>query len=107
MRVFSLVLVLWFATGCKKNTDKLPQGILTPDQMKVILVDIHLAKGARSQQLLPDNLMKNPETVLVEITQAHQTDTATFQASYRYYVARPEQFQKIYKQVITTLETMP
>lgn len=107
MRIFSLVLVLWFAAACKKNPDKLPQGILSPEQMKAILVDIHLAKGARTQQLLPDELMKNPDKVLLEITRAHNTDTTAFQASYRYYVSRPEQFQKIYKQVITTLDTRP
>ncbi|MCX7743655.1 MAG: DUF4296 domain-containing protein [Flavobacteriales bacterium] len=107
MRIFSLVFVLWLITACKKNTDKLPQGILSADQMKAILVDIHLAKGARTQQLLPDEFMKNPDKVLFEITQAHHTDTITFQASYQYYVARPEQFQKIYKQVITAIETIP
>lgn len=107
MRIFSIILVLWFAAACKKNTDKLPKRILSPEQMKSILVDIHLAKGARTQQLLPDELMKNPDKVLLEITQAHHTDTATFQISYRYYVSQPEQFQKIYKQVIVTLETTP
>ncbi len=107
MRILHLILVLCFVFACKKNTDKLPPGILSPEQMKSILVDIHLAKGARTQQLLPDELMKNPDKVLLEITQVHNTDTTTFQASYSYYVSQPEQFQKIYKQVIATLETSP
>lgn len=107
MHIFRLVLVLLMVIACKRNTDKLPQGILSPEQMKAILVDVHLAKGARTQQLLPDKLTKNPDRVLLEITRAHNTDTAAFQDSYRYYVARPEQFKKIYEEVISALETAP
>jgi hypothetical protein len=107
MHILRLVLVLLLVTACKRNTDKLPHGILSPDQMKDILVDVHLAKGARTQQLLPDELTKNPDRVLLEITRAHNTDTTAFQASYRYYVARPEQFKKIYEEVISAVETAP
>jgi hypothetical protein len=107
MHIFRLVLVLLLVIACKRNTEKLPQGILSPDQMKNILIDVHLAKGARMQHLLPEELTKNPERVLLEITLAHNTDTTTFQASYRYYVARPEQFKKIYEEVISAIETAP
>ncbi len=107
MGVFRLVLVLWLVIACKRNTEKLPQGILSPEQMKNILVDVHLAKGARTQHLLPEELTKNPDKVLLEITRAHNTDTTAFQVSYRYYVARPEQFKKIYDEVISAIETAP
>lgn len=101
------VLFLLLITACKSNRDKLPQEILSPDQMKAILIEVHLAKGARMQHLLPEEFTKNPDRVLLEITEAHHTDTTTFQASYRYYLARPEEFKKIYEEVIAALENVP
>lgn len=103
LAVFFLLLV----TACRSNRNKIPEGILSPEQMKAILIDLHLAQGARMQHLLPEEFTKNPDRVLLEITKAHHTDTTTFQASYRYYVAQPEQFKKIYEEVIAALENVP
>jgi hypothetical protein len=71
--------------------------------MVAILTDMQLADAASRERLLPEDYLKDPKRWYLDIMQAHQTDTATFSASLRFYVQDPEKLSKIYDEVNNNL----
>jgi hypothetical protein len=72
--------------------------------MVKVMSDIHLAKGARMAQLLPDEYTKNPDKMLQDILLANHTDTSTFNTSWLFYNQHPEMMENIYKDVAIAIE---
>jgi hypothetical protein len=99
------LLLLFFITSCKKDEKtNIPQGVLNHDVMVKVMSDIHLAKGARMAQLLPDEYTKNPDKMLQDILLANHTDTSTFNTSWLFYNQHPEMMENIYKDVAIAIE---
>lgn len=92
-----LASVLLFA-GCAKP-DQQHSTILPKEKMIAILTDMQLAEAATDLRLMPDEYLRKPEKWYVEIMEAHQTDTATFSASLRHYIEKPDEFSKMYDEV--------
>ncbi|MBE2245779.1 MAG: DUF4296 domain-containing protein [Candidatus Competibacteraceae bacterium] len=109
--MFRLILI-WVAccililSACDSNKSKqsIPPNLLQPEQMKAILVDIHLAKGAKMNGILPTSLSQHPDSLLLAITKDHQTDTVVFRKSYAFYVSHPVIFAEIYAGVVDALK---
>lgn len=96
--------LMMVACGNRKSQEKVPDDLIQPDQMQAILLDVHLAKGAKMNGLLPGNLAEHPDSLLLTISDAHHTDTTTFKKSYAYYTNNPSLFSDIYDNVINALK---
>lgn len=85
-----------------------PLGALPKGQMVGILVDLELAKAMaydynNDEEESADQLFQGNAQL---IYQAHDTEPATFQESYLYYLAYPKLMQEIYELVIARLEEL-
>ncbi len=93
--LFCCVIFIW---GCKQPAP-LPANILAQKQMKVVLVDLHLADGYLNTLAPGDSINFEAAARYNHIFKKHKTDYKQFQRSYKYYSARPEAFNELYIQV--------
>lgn len=91
--VFVIALALFSCTS-KQKPDVLPI-----DKMSDIITDIQLADAAYKLELLPEKYKDQPQQYYLEILNYHQTDTATYNKSMRYYAENPILLKKIYMKV--------
>ncbi len=105
MRIVNLGLLV-LVLACSKQ-DKAPKEIIGKSEMASILADIHLAEA----KVATMGLKSLDSSVMVfaklqkEIWQKYNVDTARYNQSYRYYVARPEVFAGIYEKVSARLDS--
>ena len=99
-----ILLIAGLLAGC--STSDKPDNLIPEDKMIKLLEDIHVAEnqvnnlhmGSADSSLM---VYKGPEK---EIFKKYQIDTAIYRASFKYYVARPEQFKSMYDRVVKNLE---
>ncbi|QJD97756.1 DUF4296 domain-containing protein [Mucilaginibacter robiniae] len=98
--LFFLVLVFF---SCSSKT---PPGILTPEQMTDVLIEVHLIDG---QMLVkpqaPDTLYKYGMGQYIMAFKQHHTDSAQFRRSFIYYSRKPDQLSDIYEKVIKNIQS--
>ena len=98
------LFLLMLALACSP-ADK-PDELLEEADMVKILYNIHLIEAKIS--LL--NMSSKDSSKLVfdawekQIFAQYKVDTAVYKQSYRYYAAHPQQFDRIYKEVIKQIE---
>ena len=84
-----------------------PLGTLSKGQVVGILVDLELAKAMaydyNNDDESADQLFQGNAQL---IYQAYDTEPATFQKSYLYYLGHPKLMQEIYELVIARLEEL-
>ncbi|MBK7148459.1 MAG: DUF4296 domain-containing protein [Bacteroidetes bacterium] len=99
-----IVLFFVLLMACKSEVAELPDGILPPDKMKVILADIHLAdalaetkaEAGLSEKMLNDKYYE-------QIFADRNVSQAAFYTSYKYYETHPEWMNKLYDDVLTEM----
>ena len=107
MRLISLFLSLFLLfTACTSNDNandppsvKIPKNILGKEQMKAVLIDIHLAEAVHTDKLLErdSHFVKYGIADYYEhIYDLHQTDKAQFEKSFEFYSQHQGIFMEIY-----------
>ncbi len=95
---FSALLFL-----CACNDDKDVKGVLDRQAMISLLVDVHLVDGLLSNQSSMDSLYRNTGRY-VYVFKQHHTDSGQFRKSVLYYTRQPDNFMKMYDDVIKILQ---
>lgn len=101
--LFLIVTVL--CSGCA-NEEKAPKNTLSPDQMVVILTDIHLAEARVNKLQLRslDSSLMIFNQLKSEIWKKYKVDTLAYRESYSYYMTHPQQMTRIYEKVNKKIE---
>ncbi len=104
--VYLIVGALW---GCN-NTAKVakPENLLTPEKLSDIQIDLQLSEARVYRHALPYELsMETFKRLQKEVFAKHKTDSATFYASYNYYMkTNTDLMEKIYQRTSDSLEAM-
>ena len=97
---FAYVLLL---QSCSRKEESVPEEIISPDSMVVIMVDVHLAEAAANVNRINDSQRFSAGELYPLIFKTHHIDSATFRKSFDYYLNHPDKFNRIYEQVIAEL----
>lgn len=101
----SLFFILLSVACGQTEKEERPSGILSPDSMVSIMCRVHLAEaGILQRQLGQDSVFK--EMAWQSYRQAFGQSGITYEVfsrSFEHYRNRPEEFQKIYDQVLIRL----
>lgn len=83
-----------------------PLGVLEPDKMVDLMVDMHLAEGLMHINPKSYKTKKQKLEVYYDVFQKHDITKADMDSSLNYYLADASQYKEIYNEVIAQLETM-
>jgi hypothetical protein len=111
MKVTHLIYIFIIASflscgGKKEGTEKVapPADIVTPEQMKAVLVDVFLAEGAVGTSELKNRNAKYMSLHYYKyVLKRHKMTSAQFTANFTYYASDIDQMEKIMTEVITEL----
>jgi uncharacterized protein YcfL len=83
-----------------------PSDVLSEKKMQKVLVDIHLIEARISKMNIAsmDTATIVTEKLKATMFKKHQTDSATYYRSYKFYATYPDYFEQIYDGVIKDLE---
>jgi len=86
------------------NKDERPEGVLSPEELSTLMVDIYLAEGRMSNlNIVKDSAMKYFLPFEGKLKARHQISDTTVRVTYQYYISHPQELEKIYDSVIDTL----
>lgn len=92
MRLLILLIALFTMMGCRKR-DKIPQGVLSQEQMRRIMWDLIRTDIFVSDFLSKDSTINRDESRLnlyLQVYRLHKTDKETFKKSMAFYQGRPD-----------------
>jgi len=100
-------MLLMMSLSCSHKKTESTAGIIPPGKMGKILTDMHLADAVANQNFPVkggnDTIAWKTKSFTHLILQKYQTDTATFNRSFKYYVQRPEEMDAIYSKMVTDM----
>jgi hypothetical protein len=97
-----IVFLLLFTIGCGQ-ADKVPDGVLSKEEMRDVLIDMNLADVYSSETTdqgmpMPDSLRQNKVKVYyAQILQLHKLTPKQFRESYAFYESHPDRMKQIYE----------
>lgn len=104
MRIYKILFfsLLLFLIACKPNV---PDGVIKEDKMIPLLIDIHLIDGYlhNNSNSPKDTVSKIAMNMYAAVYRKHQTDSAQFKNSFKYYAQRPEVLSKLYETVVNKM----
>ena len=100
-RAFFFLLLLF---ACTPENAEIPDGVIEPGKMKIILTDIHLAQAAVNTRPGADTLRYSLNDYLDNILKKHGADREQFSSSLRFYTTQPELLKEIYDSVVVRLD---
>lgn len=97
-------LALLFLGACIGSN--VPDGIIKPDKMTNLMVDVHLVDGSiyDIDYSAPDSLYKYGINRYLNVFKNHRTDSLQFKKSMAYYSLHPEQLEEMYAEVTEILQ---
>ena len=100
--VFMFLMLM--VSACKKPKTEIPPGIISPDSMVLVMTDVHIAEAAVVQK----NLNGDTGTVYAAsfyrfIFEKHHITETVYRNSVAFYNAHPDEYDKIYSQVLTEI----
>ena len=95
-----LVFVFLLAASCKPG---IPNDIIQPDKMALILHDIHLTDSYLQTIYVPDSAKKTASAFYGGIYKKFEIDSALYQKSLDYYLINPRVMNEIYEKVTAEL----
>ncbi len=103
VRYYFLAFLIISLTGCARER-KLPDGLLTADQMVPFLIDIHIAEAKiKVLKLDRDSSQAFFRRLEEDTYQKHQITDSIYLTSYDYYLEHPDLMVEIYERVIDSL----
>lgn len=110
-RIFVLLLnaalMIGLLVACTHSKLNIPRGILNPDEMVPLLVDIHLVDGFLHQQrIVRQDKEDSAYNYYSSILKKHGITRPVFDSTIYFYTQYPEDFAKIYDEVLEKLSKM-
>lgn len=96
------VLFILFV-GCASPEVKIPQNVLTPEQMIPIMVDIHVIEGARNGAIMLGDT-NGIEDYYAKVYEKHGITEDQFKSSFAFFSDNPTIFIPIYEEVLDSLK---
>jgi hypothetical protein len=94
-----ILLFLFFLTACTNRTS-IPNNIIPPDSMQMIMLDVIEANDYSSLYITKDSLKKDKVLANQELLEAvfkiHHVTKKDFQESLKFYESRPDLNKKIF-----------
>lgn len=105
--IINISLIFGLLISCNQSKMKIPDGILNPEELIPLLVDIHLIDGYLHQkrivrQAKEDSAFNYYSSILLE----HDISRPMFDSTILFYTQYPEEFAKIYDDVLEELSKM-
>lgn len=97
------VVVLFMVCSCNKKTVKIPEGILTKQELIPVLVDIHLAQAVVGINQFSDTARYNVNEYALAVFKMHHITKAKYDSSLSFYATYPDLLDEIYQEVINEL----
>lgn len=92
-------------TACHQETK--PTGVLTPEEMAKVMVDLYLAEARLGDRMLvKDSARKLFMPFEQQLLDKYNLPDSTVFKSYQYYLDHPDEFERIYDSVIDTLNLL-
>ncbi|RYD71859.1 MAG: DUF4296 domain-containing protein [Sphingobacteriales bacterium] len=95
-----LVFVFLMASACKPG---IPNDIIQPDEMALVMHDIHIADGYIQTIYMPDSAKKVAASFYGGIYKKFGIDSALYKKSLDYYMLNPRVMDGIYEKVTAAL----
>lgn len=102
--LFIAICVLLFFACAVPDKNAIPEGVLKPEQMELVLYDMHLAEGVVAT--VPSGADSNARRALGYyqiIYKKHQVTEEQFKQSFQFYVQHPVLLDSVYGRVIERL----
>ena len=100
-RIFVLAFLISI-TSCKRNEVEIPADLLQPDEMKNLLIDMHLIEAQRSNQsILFDTL--GAGDYYKKAYEKHNLSGSEFKRNMEFYSRNPKFIIQTYQEVIDSL----
>ena len=96
------LLVILFV-GCASPEVKIPENILTQEQMMPIMVDIHVIEVARNGSIMLGDT-NGIEDYYAKVYEKHGITEDQFKSSFAFYSDNPTVFIPIYEEVLDSLK---
>ncbi len=97
------LLISVLITSCKTKEVEIPDDILQPEQMKNLLIDMHLIEAQRSNQnILFDTL--GAGDYYKKAYEKHKLSGSEFKRNMEFYSRNPKFIIQTYKEVIDSLD---
>jgi len=103
MRGLIFILLLAVQASCSHTEERVPDDIISPDSMVMILADFHIAEAIAGDASLFQQKPDMKKSFYKYILTHHQINYQKLKLSLDYYSARPKQFSAIYEQVLNEL----
>lgn len=99
-----IILLIFGLTAC--SSDEKPKNLIDESTMANIMTDIHLIESEINNLRLQhiDSSVFIYQKLKVKILKKYNTDTAVFNASFKYYILNPDKMKPIYAEVKKKLE---
>ncbi len=97
----SVLFILFI--GCASPEVKIPQNVLTPEQMMPIMVDIHVIEGARNGAIMLGDT-NGIEDYYAKVYEKHGITEVQFKSSFAFFSDNPTIFIPIYEEVLDSLK---
>lgn len=103
MKIKFCLVVIWLFTGCISEV-KVPQDVLTQEEMVGLLIDIHILESQTGQLRISKDsariVFKHFED---EILGDHKVDSTLYVKSLEFYYSNPKLMEEIYAAVLDSL----
>ncbi len=100
----TLIIGLVFLFGCFNNNSRVPEGLLSREDMAKIQTEIHILEARIYKLYLKEDsakkLYNHYENILFDSLNVPKEQ---YDQSLEYYFSNPKNFQKVYDQVVDTL----
>lgn len=100
-----MLIVLVVVSGCQQ--EKRPAGVLDKQEYAAYLVNVYVAEAKlNTYAITPDSAMKLFQPFEQSLQQKFGESDSTILKTYEWYLAHPEEFEKVYTAVIDTLNLL-
>lgn len=100
MRLITIALTIFIFGSCGR---KVPEGVVQQQEMKALLLDMHLADGQLAAMLV-DSARMYRDAYYQAIFHRYAIDSATFERSINFYSSRPALLKTMYVDIEKQLE---
>jgi hypothetical protein len=105
--VFIAIILGVIAASCGSSRMSVPENIVQKEELVPLLVDIHLTDAILSKDKRPHaEKYEKAMTLYPSVLLKHNIDRAVFDSTIKFYVKYPEEFAKIYDDVLRELSIL-
>ena len=107
MKIYLFVIMTMtgiLLSSCHEQQESIPDNVLKPDKMVLVMTDIHLIEAVLSSSNIPrDSCFFLFSLYKKDLYKKYNISDSTYQLSFDYYTMHPALIDKIYERVIDSL----